>query len=219
MHMNVIVQFVLQHGYAILFFAVFARQIGLPVPANLFLIAAGALAAYGKLDLVSVLGLATAASVLADWIWYEAGRQHGDKVLHFIHRFSQDPDAHDRRAKKTFARIGPPLLVFAKFVPGLDAVAPPLAGQTLTSRFRFSFEALGASLWASVYTGTGYCFSHDLNRAVAYAGRVATFFILLALAGLFIYIGRKMERRRALMRLFDAAPIDSPLLKGIEDGD
>jgi membrane protein DedA with SNARE-associated domain len=39
-----ILQFVTHHGYSILFVAVFARQIGLPVPANLFILAAGALA-------------------------------------------------------------------------------------------------------------------------------------------------------------------------------
>ena len=43
--MNVIVQFVVKHGYSILFAAVFAHQIGLPIPGPLFLLAAGALAA------------------------------------------------------------------------------------------------------------------------------------------------------------------------------
>ena len=104
--MNTIVQFVIRHGYPILFAALFARQIGLPVPAPLFLLAAGALAAAGKLALVPALGLAVIACVLADWIWYEAGRRRGDKVLHFIHRLARDPDAHDRRAKETFARYG-----------------------------------------------------------------------------------------------------------------
>ena len=72
--MNAIVQFVVRHGYSILFAAIFAHQIGLPVPAPLFLLAAGALAAAGKLSLVAALGLAVIACVLADWLWYEAGR-------------------------------------------------------------------------------------------------------------------------------------------------
>lgn len=57
------------------FAAVFARQIGFPVPANLFLVAAGALAAAQKLGLLDALGLAIIACVLADWVWYEAGRR------------------------------------------------------------------------------------------------------------------------------------------------
>lgn len=197
--MNVIVQFVTTHGYSILFTAVFARQIGLPIPAPLFLLATGALAAAGKSSLVPALALAVTACVLADWVWYEAGRCRGDKVLHFIHSLTRDPDAHDRRAKETFVRYGPPLLMLAKFVPGLDAVAPPLAGTSRTSRLRFlAFEVGGAGLWSGAYTGLGYLFSHDLNRAAAYAGRMATVFTGVALAAVFIYaVGNLVRRYRS----------------------
>ena len=195
--MNAIVQFVIEHGYSVLFAAMFAHQIGLPVPGPLFLLAAGALAAAGKLGLVPALGLSVTACVLADWVWYEAGRRRGDKVLHFIHRFTRDPDAHDRRAKETFARYGTPILVVAKFVPGLDAVAPPLAGTSGTSRLRFlAFDAFGASRYSVAYAGLGYVFRHDLDRAAAYAGRAGTFLAGLAFAGLFIYAVRKVVRHR-----------------------
>lgn len=61
-----------------------ARQIGLPLQTPLFLLAAGALAAAGELGLVLSPGLSIIACVLADWVWYEAGRRKGDKVLHFF---------------------------------------------------------------------------------------------------------------------------------------
>src|SRR5208283_902368 len=198
--MNDIVQFVLKHGYPILFAALFAHQLGLPVPGPLFLLAAGALAAAGKLGLLTVLGLAIIASILGDWPWYEAGRRGGDKVLHFIHRLaSRDPDAHDRRAKATFARYGPPILVIAKFVPGLDAVMPPLAGTSRTSRLRFLvFDAVGVGLYSCTYAGLGYVFSHDLERAAAFAGRAGTVLAGLALGVLAIYGIRKLVRGRRL---------------------
>lgn len=187
--MNAIVQFVIRHGYSILFATVFAHQIGLPVPAPLFLLAVGALVAARKLGLVPVLVLSVVACVLADWVWYEAGRRRGDKVLHFIHRLTRDPDAHDRRAKRTFSRYGPPLLLIAKFVPGLDAVAPPLSGTSRTSRLRFlAFDTLGATLYACAYTGLGYIFSHDLDRAAAYVGRAGRLLAGLAFTGLISYL-------------------------------
>ena len=193
--MNDIVQFVLKHGYPILFAALFAHQLGLPVPGPLFLLAAGALAAAGKLGLLTVLGLAIIASILGDWPWYEAGRRGGDKVLHFIHRLARDPDAHDRRAKATFARYGPPILIIAKFVPGLDAVTPPLAGTSGTSRLRFlTFDAVGVGLYSCTYAGLGYVFSHDLERVAAYAGRVGTVLAGLALAALLMYAVPKLVR-------------------------
>lgn len=195
--MNGIVQFVLRHGYTILFGALFVHQIGLPVPGPLFLLAAGALAAAGKLSLPTSIALAIAACVLADWPWYEAGRKGGDKVLHFIHRLSRDPDSHDRRAKRVFARYGPSILTISKFVPGLDAVSPPLAGISRTSRTRFfMFDALGAGLYAATYGGLGYVFSHDLDRAARYSTRAGTLLITVGALALFVFAVKKFVQRQ-----------------------
>ena len=199
--MNTIVQFVVKHGYSILFAAIFAHQIGLPVPGPLFLLAAGALAATGKLGLIPAIGLAVIATVLADWPWYEAGRgRRGIKVLHFIHRLSRDPDYHDRKAQETFARYGPSILLISKFVPGLDAVAPPLAGISRTSRLRFlAFDAAGASLYSCAYAGLGYVFSHNLDLAAAYVGRAGTVLGGLVLAAVSFYaLGRLVQRKRSM---------------------
>jgi membrane protein DedA with SNARE-associated domain len=214
--MNAIPQFVMKNGYLILFAAMFAHQVGVPLPGPLVLLAVGALVATGKLGLVSTLGLAVIGCVLADWVWYEAGRRGGDKVLHFIHCLTRDPDAHDRRAKATFARHGHRLLVVAKFVPGLDGIAPPLAGIAHTSRIRFlAFDAVGAGLYSFVYGGLGYVFSHDLDRAVAYAGRAGAVLAGLAFAGLFIHLARKLvlryrsRRQSAVVRIIPVAPTRS----------
>jgi membrane protein DedA with SNARE-associated domain len=195
--MTAIVHFVVSHGYPILFAAVFARQIGLPVPAPGFLLAAGALAASGRLDLAAALGLAVSGAVLADWIWYEAGRAWGERVLHFLHRFAPDPEAAERKSKRLFARHGPQLLVLDKFVPGLDAVVPPLAGTSGTARLRFlAFETVGASLWSSSYAAIGYVFSHDLDRAVVYVGKAGRGLAAILVAALVVYAARKLVRLR-----------------------
>ena len=194
--MNTIFEFVVQHGYSILFAAVFARQIGLPIPANLFVLAAGALAAAGRLHAMAALFLAIIACVVADWAWYEAGRLRGERVLHFIHQFAPDPNAADRKAKEHFARFGPPILVLAKFVPGLDLVAPPMAGTARTNRAYFLvLETAGAALWASAYIALGHFFSHDLSRAAAYAGRAGTILAVVAISALFIFAAFRMHRQ------------------------
>lgn len=204
--MHSVLDFVTKHGYSVLFGALFAHQLGLPVPGPLFLIAAGALVAAGKMGLLVALVLAVIACVLADWPWYEAGRHRGDRVLHFIHRFTRDPDAHNRRAKKTFARYGPSILIIAKFVPGLDAVTPPLAGASGTSRVRFvALDAAGAWLYSCAYAGLGYAFSNDLDRAAAYASRAGTVFAALLVAVLAIFGARYLVRRYRLTRAFGSA--------------
>ncbi len=200
--MSAIFRFVLKHGYSLLFAAIFAHQIGVPLPGPLFLVSAGALAAGGKLAVLPTIGLTIAACVLADWVWYEAGRRGGDKVLHFVHRIStRDPDFHDSRAKRIFARFGLPLLLVAKFVPGLDAVAPPLAGTSRTSRAWFlAVDGVGASLYAFVYGGLGYVFSHDLNRASDYVSRAGTVLLCLAAVAVSVFITRKLFRQVRMIR-------------------
>src|SRR5271166_843462 len=171
--MNEIVGHLARHGYSVLFASVFARQLCLPIPAILFLLAAGALAGNGKLNLALVVCFGVIACVLADLVWFEAGRLRGNDVVHFIHRFSSKSDSNAVRTKKLFARYGTKALLIAKFVIGLDAIAPPLAGMSGTSLPRFvSFDGAGATLWAGFYAGLGYIFYQQLDKAAAYAARM-----------------------------------------------
>ncbi len=66
-HRHAVLQFVTKHGYSVLFGGIFAQHLGLPLPGPLFLLAAGALAATGKMWLAAALILAVAACVLGDW--------------------------------------------------------------------------------------------------------------------------------------------------------
>lgn len=208
-----IVHLVMRHGYSVLFAAVFLRQIGLPVPANLFVIAAGALAAAGQFRLSPAIALAIAACVIADWVWYELGRLRGDRVLRFFYRFTRDPIVAERNAKRTFQRHGPPLLLVAKFVPGLDAVAPPMAGIARTSRVRFlSLEFVGAGLWTLANSGLGFLFSNNLDRAVRFAGKTGTVLAATLVVALCIYAVRQVVRGHGLDEANqpEMNPVDSP---------
>jgi len=66
---NETIEFLIRHGYSVVFAWVFAEQIGLPLPAVPVLLAAGALAGAGKLSLGFIIVLAVLASVLSDAIW------------------------------------------------------------------------------------------------------------------------------------------------------
>jgi membrane protein DedA with SNARE-associated domain len=162
----------------------------------------------------ALFALTITACLLADWVWYEAGRRRGDRILHFMHSLTtRDPDGHDRKAKQVFARYGPPLLFVSKFVPGLDTVAPPLAGTSGTSRARFLlFDGLGAALYACVYGGLGYAFSHDLDRAAAYVSRAGKVLLGVGFLGICVYYTthKLVQRYRAgrKARTSQIAPAD-----------
>jgi len=66
--------FLIRHGYTVLFGWVLLEQLGLPIPAAPLLIAAGALARAGKMNLTFAVTLAFIAVILADLFWYSLGR-------------------------------------------------------------------------------------------------------------------------------------------------
>jgi membrane protein DedA with SNARE-associated domain/rhodanese-related sulfurtransferase len=138
-------------GYAGLFGCVFMEQIGLPIPAFPALLGAGALAASGELSLPLCLLVVVLASLLADGIWYGIGRVRGSKVLNLMCKLSWRPDTCVSKTKNAFSVLGINTLLFAKFVPGLNTLAPPLAGITEVPILRFVlYDCGGIIIWALV---------------------------------------------------------------------
>ena len=122
---NDVLALVAKHGEILLFLYVFADQLGVPIPASPVLIAAGGLAAAGRLSLPGAIGLGVVATLGADLIWYALGRVRGASVLALLCRVSLEPDSCVRRTQDVFLRHGVRFLLFAKFVPGLGTVGPP----------------------------------------------------------------------------------------------
>jgi len=200
--------------YPILFVAVLARQLCLPVPALLFLLSSGALAGAGKLNFVGVLLMAVLGCLLADLIWFEAGRLHGKRVLRLLCALTPDPSFCIRRGKQAFAKRGLQLLLIAKFVPGLDGICPPLAGMFGASRTAFLLhDAGGASLWAGAYIGCGFLFAHQLDRVAQHISVVATAAILILGVPLLFFFVLKLVQLVLMIRLLRPLQIDPELLK------
>src|SRR5438552_2243308 len=140
-------QFLADYGEAVLLAWVFAEQLGVPIPAAPLLLAAGALVGSGRLSPLIAVVLPTAAALTANLIWYELGRRKGIRVLRLLCRISLEPDSCVRQTEEVFARHGARSLLVAKFVPGLNTVAPPLAGIFRMRLRRFVlFNLLGTAL-------------------------------------------------------------------------
>jgi len=115
--MNETLEFLVRHGAAVLFAAVFVEQMGLPLPAAPWLLAAGALAGTGKMNWFVALSAAVIGSVLADVIWFYLGRHGGHRVLSLLCRISLEPDSCVRRTQDLFTRYGMRGVIGAKFIP------------------------------------------------------------------------------------------------------
>jgi membrane protein DedA with SNARE-associated domain/rhodanese-related sulfurtransferase len=199
--MNEAPEFLIRHGAAVLFAAVFVEQIGVPLPAVFWLFAAGALIGAGKMNWIVALGAAVSGSLLADLIWFYLGRYYGQRVLGLLCRISLEPDTCVRRTQDVFARYGIQGIVVAKFVPGLSTLAPPLAGNSgfSTGRFLF-FDGAGSVLYVGSFLIVGVVFSRQLEQVLAAVGSLGAGSVAVVAGLAALYIGYKYFQRHRLLR-------------------
>ncbi len=201
--MDQALDFVGRHGGWVIFGIVFLDQLGLPIPTVPILLALGALAGSGRVDPVSGLLLAIVACLCADFIWFQLGRWKGTRVLAILCRVALEPDTCVSKTHDLFARHGVKSLLVAKFVPGFDTVAPPLAGLLGVSVMSFLlWSAAGALLWLGTFGSLGYLFSDQLEELAGAAERMGSTFglLLLGLAGFYL-AWKYLARRRVLQTL------------------
>jgi membrane protein DedA with SNARE-associated domain len=214
--MPVITDQVVSGGLPLVFAVAFAEQIGLPMPAIPVLVVAGALAADGRVDLLSALLLATAGGLLADLAWFAIGRRHGHRVLRTVCRISLSPDACVRRTEDLFERAGMQSLLVAKFLPGYSLVAPPLAGSMRASALAFTLWDLGGTgLWAGVAIGGGYLFHGAVDQALAALGGLGVWSIGVVGLAVALFILVRWYRRFTLDRLLRMARITAAELRAL----
>ena len=157
--MTDLVSLVAHHGYQVVFLAVLAESLDVPLPAALALVAGGAAAATGDLHVYAVFVVAVAAMLLGDSLVFFLGRHMGWGLLGFLCKVSINPETCILRSAESFYKRGKKTLVIAKFIPGINTMAPPLAGSMRMPYEQFLWlDLTGASLYVLAYCTLGYVF-------------------------------------------------------------
>jgi membrane protein DedA with SNARE-associated domain len=197
-----------RHGYLLVFFVVLAESLGMPVPAAVALVAGGAAAASGALGLTKLLLLAVVAMLVGDSLLFVLGRSMGWALLGFLCKLSMNPETCILRSAESFYKRGKITLLFAKFIPGINTMAPPLAGSMRMPVHDFlRLDVLGASLYALAYVSLGYLFRDflaSMMRGFQAAGRAVeavTVIALIAYAVYRIWLYRKHAVYRVVPRV------------------
>src|SRR5450432_1927345 len=202
-----------QHGYSILIAAVFLETVGFPVPAALALMIAGGAAAHGILRVPHAFGGALAAMCAGDTLMFLLGRYTGWWLLGLLCRVSLNPEACILRSADSFYRRGKTLLVIAKFIPGINTMAPPLAGSMNMRLATFlRLDLAGAVLYAGSYFIVGFVFSGALEavtRGYDSVGRVAGWAMIALIVAYLLFRVWLWAKGRALSAVPFAAPADA----------
>jgi membrane protein DedA with SNARE-associated domain/rhodanese-related sulfurtransferase len=216
--MNHTTEFLVRHGLPLIFAAVFVDQMGVPIPAVPWLLAAGALSATGKFNLGLGLGVTVVACLIADAIWFYLGRYRGHQVLGLLCRIALEPDSCVRRTQNVFSRYGLRGVLLAKFLPGMSTVAPPLAGMSKVSAARFLFvDGVGSLLYAGCFLGAGYLFSYQIDQIGASLARIGGSALSLLIGVVVLFIVYKYWQRQRLLHELRMARITVAELRELLD--
>ena len=194
------------HGYLLIFLIVFAEASGLPAPAALALVATGTAAAAKILSAPVALATALIAMMLGDVLLFILGRYTGWALLASLCRLSLNPETCILRSAESFYKRGKVTLLFAKFIPGVNTMAPPLAGSMKMRPTQFlQLDFIGASLYILAYGALGYVFHNfvaAITRGLQSAGHAAAEVVLIAIVVFAVY--RVVQYRR--YKISDVVP-------------
>jgi membrane protein DedA with SNARE-associated domain len=182
-----------KHGYVVLAAIVFLEAVGLPVPAALALLAAGAACALHAMNPWLAVVAAVAATVAGDVVMFFVGRISGWGLLGFLCRVSMNPETCILRSAESFYKRGKATLLIAKFVPGLNTMAPPLAGSMKMPPGKFlRYDLGGALLYVLAYGGAGFLFS-DFMKSITHGLALASHtFEMLFIVAAVAYVGYRV---------------------------
>src|SRR5215211_9147878 len=180
--MDQILSLIAQYGYLVVFFGVLLESCGVPLPGETILIAAGAVAHQGHLDLGDAIIFGILGAVVGDQIGYWVGREGGRPFVLRWGRYVLVTPERLARAERFFARHGGKAVFLARFVAGLRVFGALVAGiSRMRWRTFFFYNALGGTLWATAAVMVGYLLGGSLDLVERWAGRAS-----LLLLGLFI---------------------------------
>lgn len=192
-------------GYAVLFFGAMlesAAFLGIVVPGESLVLAAGFFAAQHLLDLDALIVVVSIGATLGDSIGYEMGRRLGRTALREYGGRFGITEARIDKAERLFVRHGGKAVFFGRFIGFARALVPFLAGSAAMPYRQFlPFNALGAVLWTVVATLLGYVLGASWGLAERWVGRASAILAgFLAFAALMYWLGRQVVRHEAGIR-------------------
>ena len=193
-----------RHGVLWMFLVTLGERLGLPVFISPLLLAAGAMVAVNPRHFWLVLIATAVPCLLGDAMWYELGRWKGRSMIAAMCRISFVPDSLEEKAYAGLDRFRGISLLWAKWIPGVAHLAPPLAGAAHLGRNRFHlYNTIGSLLWivamllAGVVSMKTFDWMAIFTRSAKWSlGLIAAGSVVMALYG---WWRRKQSRARHAM--------------------
>jgi membrane protein DedA with SNARE-associated domain len=188
------------YGYLVVFAFVALESVGLPLPGETALIAAGVYAGTTHHLAIGVVALVAAvAAILGDNVGYLLGRHGGPRlVARFGQRVGLTP-ARLKVGRYLFARHGAKVVFFGRFVTVLRTFAAFFAGLNGMRRGRFVVaNAVSGVLWAALCSFGAYALGNAATQVGTFlliGGIAVTVSAVVAVAVAMRHSMRRLEER------------------------
>lgn len=183
------------YGLPLVFAVVLIASAGVPLPASLVLLAAGAFTTRGDLSLLWVALVALLAAIIGDHLAYLAGWMAGRRALAWLGRWLGQ--ASVRRARRQVHRRGWGAVFWSRWL--LTPLSTPCSlvcgsiGYPLHAFF--TADLIGEAIYVSLLVTLGSVFGDQIARIADVLGMVGP--ALLAIGGI-VWCGTALRRRLAV---------------------
>ena len=170
--------------------------LGLPIPEDISLIAAGYLAHLGKVEVHTVFVVCFAAVLGGDTLTFTLGRRFGARILAspFGHRYFSP--RRQRRVRAYFRAYGSKVVFVARFLPGLRFSIFFSAGMLYVRPHVFIvYDSLAALLSVPFLVYAAWYFGDKIDRVILWARR-SEYGVLALVAAVVLFIAIKLFRKR-----------------------
>jgi membrane protein DedA with SNARE-associated domain len=190
------------YGYVAVFLLMAAESACIPIPSELIMTFAGAVAAGAVpgvgLNLVAVIAAGVAGNLTGSYVAWAVGLYGGQPALRRWGRRLLLRDQDLDRANRWFARHGPMAVLIGRVLPAVRTFISLPAGIAGMDAVRFGiYTVIGCIPWTAALACAGYAVGANWH-SIANSFRVPTYIILAAVVTVLAIAGwRYASRRRA----------------------
>ena len=190
--------FLRSSGYFAVFVLMVADSACVPIPSEVTMPLAGALAALGTLSLAAAIVVGTLGSMVGSYIAWAVGLTGGRVLVERLGRYvllrADDLD----KVERWFRKRGEITVLVGRFIPVVRTFVSLPAGMAEMSAVRFGgYTLIGSIIWSTALAVAGFVLGSNwtaISNAFHAATDVVAVIVVLAIAGFFL--ARFMLRRR-----------------------
>jgi membrane-associated protein len=185
---------------ALMIFAESGLLLGIILPGDSLLLAAGVFAGRGNLPIEFLVPIVIVSAIVGYEVGYSIGRRIGPRLFKrndgFLFR-----QEYITGIERFFEKYGPTTLLLARFIANVRTIVSAVAGASNMDRRRyFIYNVLGAILWGGGVTLLGYWLGYNVPN-------IDTYIIPAVIAGLVLFyavvlwkLAQTPEKRRSLKK-------------------